>query len=505
MTEGAERATSGRLLPAAAACLAAGLLLSFAFPAVSAAPIAWVALVPLLGLAARVGPGRGAVLGLAFGVGFFGSLVVWLSIVGWAAWFAAVLIEASFIALFGAVWAVTSRVSPRWWVVLAPSLWVATEALRGVIPFRGFAWGELAQSQVAAPWLLRAAGLGGGRTVSLILVAVNVLLVRAWRARGMPRRAAFAAAAAGVLVAVPAVALVGNAVREDSGGRDTWRVAIVQGNVIEGQRIEDEHERVRRHVELTTALAGEGVDLVVWPESSVAIDPLRDPEIATMVGEAARAVDAPMIVGANLDVDEDRYLVVALLVGPDGRIVDRYQKTHLVPFGEYLPFRAVLGGRGPFRQVPRDAVPGNEGNNLVVHGTPVATVISFETDFGPLVRARIGSGARVLVVATNTSTWNRSWASIQHVAMSQVRAAENGVPVVHAALSGISAFIAPTGTIVADLGLYEEGSVVRTIAVAASSDITIYARTGDWLAIGCALIALGGLMLALRRAGTVPG
>src|SRR5947207_8969152 len=104
---------------------------------------------------------------------------------------------------------------------------------------------------------------------------------------------------------------------------------------------------------------------------------------------------------------------------------------HLVPFGEYVPGRRLLSWLPLLDQIPQDAVAAHDPKSFSVDGGEVTTVLSYEGDFGSLVRQRIGAGGRLLVVATNTSTWRRSWASAQHVAMSQVRAAENGVWVVH--------------------------------------------------------------------------
>lgn len=475
-----------------AVCAATGLALSFAFPEPSISPLAWVALAPLLVAASGTTPGRGAALGFAFGLGFFGSLIVWVSLVGWVAWTVLVLLQAAFVALFGAGWAALSRYDRRWWLVLAPALWVVTETMRASVPVVGFPWGELAQSQTSALWILQVAGIGGALTVSFLLVAVNVLVARALLAAGR-RRLFFTAWAAIVLVA-PAVFHIALTSFEPRFDVDALTVGIVQGNAVEGQRIEDERERIERHLALTRTLSG-NVDLVVWPESAVAIDPERDPAVRALVGEAARGAGAPMIVGANLDIDADHYQVVALLVSPEGVIVDRYEKLHLVPFGEYVPARAALDWLPLLDQVPRDAVAGTEAKNFAIGdvaatsgGIEIAPVISFEGDFGPLVRDRIAMGAQLLVVATNTSTWGRSWASAQHVAMSQVRAAETGVPVVHAALSGISAFIDPTGRVIEHTGLYEEAALTSVIGL--PGNMTFYARTGEWFPMSCALIVI---------------
>ncbi|MDQ3964667.1 MAG: apolipoprotein N-acyltransferase [Actinomycetota bacterium] len=456
---------------------------------------------------------HGFACGFVFGLGFFGSLLVWISVVGWIAWTVLVLMEALYLGLFGASWAVLSRADRKWWVLLAPAAWVTAEVLRASVPVVGFPWGELAQSQGVFPWLLQIAQLGGGETVSFLLVAVNACVALAFLERGVARLRWTAAGVIAIAAMVPLSFLLPAILPTGAGGDgEVLRVAIIQGNASPGVEVEDGRARVARHLRLTQALVGERIDLVVWPESSVGIDPFTDENVASMVAEAARAVDAWMIVGANLDAGEDRYNVVTLLIDPTGEIVDVYQKTHLVPFGEYVPWREALDWIPMLEQIPRDAVAGDTPKNFVVPGREgpglerleheIGTVISFEGDFGHLVRERVALGARVMTVATNTSTWKRTWASAQHLAMSQVRAAETGVPVIHAALSGISAFVYFDGTVGKRTDLYEEATIVSDVATGIGS--TVYVRTGEWLPIICTLGTISAVAAALaRRRNTV--
>ena len=491
--------------PALVICFLSGTALSFAFPEPSLAPLAWVAIAPLLVIASG-SPRRGTGYGLAFGLGFFGSLLIWIKVVGWVAWLVLVLMEALYLGAFGAAWAWVSKLDRRSWVVTAPSLWITFETLRESVPVVGFPWGQLAQSQGVFPWLLQISQIGGGKTVSFVLVAVNAMLALAITSQPAGRWRWVALAAASILVLVPLSYAIPRIDGGPSGGAiEPLRVAMVQGNASPGVRIEDERARVRRHLELTRTLADDEIDLVVWPESSVGIDPFLDDDIRSMVEEAARAVDAPMIVGANLEADEDNYKVTTLKVEPTGEVTDVYQKTHLVPFGEYVPARSTIGWIPMLDQVPRDAIPGDEPHNFTITaGTEheVATVISFEGDFGHLVRDRVANGASLIIVATNTSTWERTWASAQHVAMSQVRAAETRVPVVHAALSGISAGVNFDGTIATSSELYEEDTLV--FETTPTLDVSIYARTGEWLPILCLIVSLISVASGIRRRSTVP-
>jgi apolipoprotein N-acyltransferase len=306
-------------------------------------------------------------------------------------------------------------------------------------------------------------------------------------------------------IAAAAVIAAPLALRANRAAGEHLTAAIVQGNVPEhwsGSARDKELTILRSHVELTRALGPGAADLVVWPESSVSLDPHRDPVAAQALRGSARAVGVPMVVGGNEDIDVDRYRVVAWLVGEDGEIEDTYVKTHLVPFGEYVPGRRFLKWLPLLAQVPRDAVAAHDEKVFDVDGGAVATVLSFEGDFGSLVRDRIDRGGRLLVVATNTSTWARSWASGQHVAMSQVRAAENGVWVIHAALSGISAFVAPDGTVVKSAPLWTATTLTHDVAFA--DHASFYARTGDWFAYLCALIAFALTIAGARRRVDAP-
>jgi apolipoprotein N-acyltransferase len=472
--------------------LLSGATLSLAYPGVNAAALAWVALVPLLVAAARAPARRGLGLGLIFGTTFFGLLLMWISYVGWVAWALLVLLEAAFLGLFGLSWALVSRLESRTIrVLLAATLWVAVEYLRSISPLGGFTWGELAQSQHNLSWILGAASLGGGWTIAFLLMLVNALVAEAWhaRSRGSRRTVALLGAAAVALVAAPLVVPASPALGEPV------RIAIVQGNVprdFEGSGYAKELAIMNSHLRLTEGLASSHPDLVIWPESSVGLDAVANPDAARIITTAARSIGVPLIIGGNLDVGGTHYKVMAFEVDPTGKIVDAYQKTHLVPFGEYVPARGLLGFIPMLDQVPRDAIPSNLPTVFDVAGGKVAPVISYEGDFGSLVRERIERGGRLLVVATNTSTWGFSSASAQHLALSQVRAAENGVWVAHAALSGISAFIAPDGGVVSSTPLWKATTLMRDVRFARRT--TFYTRTGDWLPWGSIALSIAGLV-----------
>lgn len=459
---------------------ASGVVLSLAWPESGAGYLAWFALAPFLVALEARGARTGFGLGFVFGLGFFGALLWWITHAGFVAWVVLVFIQALFTGAFGSIYA-GLRLAGWWRVAAAPALWVAIEYVRSLFPVGGFTWGQIAQSQHDLLWMLRPAALAGAWLVTFMVVLMNSLLAVAFRSEGATRPVGAAAVALGVVVwplALPVPAATGASAD----------VAIVQGNVprdFAGSAFDRELAIVASHTLLTRALDSSSLDLLVWPESAVGLDIERFDEVAEMVASAARAADAPLIVGGNLDVDDEHYKVMALHISDEGTIVDRYQKTHLVPFGEYVPARVYLDWIPMLDQVPRDAIAANEPVVFDVAGGKVAPVISFEGDFGSLVRERIDAGGRLLVVATNTSTWGESWASAQHVAFSQLRAAENGVWVVHAAISGISAFIAPDGRLVSATNLWTRATLGQEVRFARSP--SFYSRTGDWFPLACGL------------------
>lgn len=484
------------------AALILGGLLALAFPEPDVTPLVFLAPAGFLFLLHGAGGRRGFWLGMLFGVGFFSVLIYWIAIIGYLALVVLVLLQSLFIGAFGSAWGSVSRQGDGalYRVAVPVAGWVTVEFARGTFPLNGFTWGQLSQAVHDSPWLLRYAGVGGSWLLAGVIIAVASLLVVVLERVGEKgaKSALAPAAAALLLLAFPLL------IPRNSAAGERVKAAIVQGNVPRDMDpgLEKELTILRSHVDLTEDLPGD-IDLVVWPESAVGIDPEREPSVAEQIVGAAREAEAPMIVGSNLDLPESRYRVVTLLVSEEGDLVDRYQKTHLVPFGEYVPARRFLDWIPALDQVPRDAIPARERVVFDLPFGPVAPVISFEGDFGSLVRTRIAAGGRLLVVATNTSTWEESWASSQHVAMSKVRAAENGVYVLHGALSGISAVITPEGKVVSETDLWEATTLIEEVRLARS--ITLYARMGDLFAYLCigGTVLLMSVRLRRRRLGTV--
>jgi apolipoprotein N-acyltransferase len=236
-------------------------------------------------------------------------------------------------------------------------------------------------------------------------------------------------------------------------------------------------------------------------------DPRTDPYVHDRLVEFARQHSAWVLANATVDAAPDgrKASNLDVLFAPNGDIAGTYAKRHLVPFGEYVPFRGLLEGWiGALKNVPRDFVTGKTSGLFDVGGSPtsrtrIATVICFESAFGPEIRSRVRDGAQVLVVSTNNRSYRRSANSAQHVAFAQMRAAETGRPVVHAAISGITAIIDADGVVHDRTNLFDR-TVVET-TVAATTGQTFYVRYGEWalLTSGVGVVIAGIVALSRRR------
>ena len=186
-----------------------------------------------------------------------------------------------------------------------------------------------------------------------------------------------------------------------------------------------------------------------------------------------------------------------VLFEPYGAVEGTYAKRHLVPFGEYVPFRHELEGHiSALQRIPRDFEPGHSPGLFEIAGHRVATIICFESAFGYQVRPLVHAGAQVIVVSTNNRSYERSANSAQHVAIGQIRAAETGRPVVQAAISGISAIIDANGVVHQHTKLFQR--TVLEATVTATTGETPYVRYGEWAIWMSAL----GLAAALVLSGT---
>jgi apolipoprotein N-acyltransferase len=466
----------------------------------------------------------GVWLGLVLGLAFFVPLLSWSGVyVGPLPWLALAGWEALHVALLGGATALTSRLPL--WPLWAAALWVADEALRGRFVLGGFPWGRLGFSQTEGP-LLSLAAYGGVPLVSFavaltgtLLAAAALALRRAWHpppgertagGRGPALRTAARTAAAALAVpAVGALAWLPLPGPSLTAGGPAATVAVVQGNVPRAGLDFNAQRRavLDNHVRQTLALAADVVagrraqpDLVLWPENSSDIDPYRNTDAAEQIDRAAEAIDAPILVGAVVEGPGRFISNTAIVWNPTDGPGDTYVKRHPVPLGEYVPARSFFRFFSADVDRVHDQYAGRKPGVLDVGGARIGDLICFEVVYDGLVHDVVRGGAGMLVVQTNNATFGFTDESAQQLAMSRLRAVESGRTVAVVATSGISAIVAPDGTVARSSSLFTPAVFVEKIAQRGST--TIATRLGaapEWV-----LTALGaGALLASVRPGLV--
>jgi apolipoprotein N-acyltransferase len=470
-----------------------GLLLALARPPFDLGPLALVALVPLFLAWRDRGPRGAAFYAFVAGAVYHGVLVSWTWYFGAVAVVPLVAALSAYWALVGAAvgWFARRGLRSPW---LIAALWVLADWAVARFPLEGFSWGEVGYALHDLPPARDVASGGGVALVSFLVVAGNALLADLWHdVRTRASRAAFVRASAGV-VAVAVVTGAIAAFRPEPVAAGPLRVALLQGND-KNRALTDEEKRedflTNSHLGLAAGIT-DPVDLIVFPESSLDNDPREDDELARELGALARRHDAWVLGNTVADAPDGRAVNLNLLYDPEGNLQGTYAKRHLVPYGERVPYRSVLERFiTELDRIPRDFVPGDEPGIFRIAGYDVATVICFESAFGYQIRPLVRDGAQVIVVSTNNRSYRRSANSAQHVAIGQMRAAENGRPVVQAAISGISALIDASGNLHAETELFERTRLEGTVT--ATSGTTWYVRYGDWIV----WLSLFGVVAAL--------
>ena len=487
----------------------AGALPALTFPEAALWWLAYVCLVPLLLLCRSATSARQALLrGWCGGAGFVLAVHHWLlpnlhvflplvAIVvgalwapwGWASWLVLRLPASG------------RRVAAA--LAVIPSGWLLIELVRSS-EYLGGPWGLMGASQWQASGVLGLAGLGGVWLVSAVVVLVNVAVtvavVMVWPgSRAGDRRTGIVATATALgLVAVGTLAW--SAAASAPSRVATAQVALVQPGVVRGAAT-----RFARGEALTRQLRGRDLDLVVWGESSVGVDLGGRPDLRRRLVVLAREVSAPLLVNVDARAaGRPGIFKSAVLVTPSGSTAQRYDKLRLVPFGEDIPLRGLLGWlAGPTEAAVEDRRRGRGPVLIDVRtardagGLEVGPLVCFESSFPDMSRELAGRGADVIVVQSSTATFQQSWTPEQHASLAAVRAAETATPVVHATLTGQSVVYDATGRPVgAPLTTGEATSAVYAVPIVTGG--TPYVRFGDWVPALASVVTVTALMYHLR-------
>lgn len=479
--------------------LLAGLLVASSMPPWGFWPGALAGAALFISLSADLRRER-FVLGLLFGLAWFGPTTAWMYFLTAPGYVIAVV----FFAVLHACAAVIGSHS-SFTKVGAHSL---VEMLRMVVPFGGIPLATLGIGQAGGP-LLSIARLGGVPLLTIVVFAIGGLVtegIRQWKRSLRSRRHWLLSAGVVIaLLALAAIAPAGNDVAPIS-------VAAVQGGGRQGTSALDvpSADVTNAHV-LASQLVdvGDAVDMVLWPENAIDVNrqPFEESAVSNLIRAEASRLQVPFVVGVTEDaefvyeVETGNFVNAQYVVMPDGSVVDRYVKVIKVPFGEYIPFRSVLESLGaPVGLIPKDAISGR--GPAVVNVPEVATlgvVISWEVFFGSRARDAVRSGGELIVNPTNGASYTWTIVQSQQVASSKLRAVETGRWVIQVAPTGFSATVNPSGEVLERSAISEQ-TVLFSMPMRRTGS-TVYTQIGD---APFAALALGLLIIPLMRSRRSP-
>jgi apolipoprotein N-acyltransferase len=474
----------------------AGTIPSIAFPEPSLSPLAFVGLVPLL-LIVRTAPDlrEAAVRSWLGGTGFLFATHLWLTpkvgpflvlvclVVGglWAPWGAAcwsLLRDRLNLARALAATAVL------------PAVWIAIEVVRS-LEHLGGPFGLLGASQWNAPPMLSLAAVGGVWAVSFVIVAVNVALT------------AGIAAYPNARVSLPALAIACIAIllgplyhslRAQPSVTDIAHVGVVQVGPTEGA-----DQRFAAGIRNSQTLVGKELDLVVWGESSVGFDLARRPDLQSPLRRLAADLNARVLV--NVDARRSGAGGIyksSMLMSSMGEVAT-YDKMRLVPFGEYIPARPVLGWVTRFTEAATEDRRRGDGVRLMRAGDIAFTpLVCFESAFPDLARSVTAAGSDLIVYQSAITTFQHSWGPEIHASLAAVRAVETGRPVVHASLTGVTAAFDARGGRIGWMSSSDHGA--RVLEMPLTTGTTAFVRLGNWVPVASiGILAIYGAVLVRRR------
>jgi apolipoprotein N-acyltransferase len=501
-----------------------GLALAAAFPKIDLNLFAWVAFVPLFYAIERQSLRR--VFGYAWMQGFvcfIGSLY-WVVIalhdfasVPSALAVLPMLLLAAIMGVYSAaaIWS-SEFIARRLGIanlLTIPIAWTALEWVRTYFPI-GFPWNLLGYAAYRNIELIQFAEFTGVYGVSALIMFFNVVAY-AVIFQVYSRRVQMAGL--GTLTAAMALAVIFGAWRvhqlSTAAPQGSLKVAMVQGDIPQSLKwdpkfLETSFEVYRAQSE---AAAQRGADLIVWPEAAATFlfqpndrypaQLADDAAYRQRLLELAARTGEPILFGAPaLGVEDNRvgFYNRAYLVSGNGKVEGWYDKIQLVPFGEYVPLRKLLGGLVNRVVVGfGDMFAGREQTLFEVHGAKLAVLICYESVFPNLTRTAVERGANILMNITNDAWYGKSSAPYQLLAMAAMRSIETKAPMVRVANTGISAVIQSDGTITARTSLFKRGT--ETEHVYWRSEMTVYTQVGDIFAETCLALTLIALGIALAR------
>ena len=478
------------------------ILLYSAFPALSFWPAAFVALVPLLQALELVKDAKTAFkAGFVWGLFFFTLLLWWLvptiSTYGKIHFLLAipvVMCLCCYLAIYPGLWAIfTKRLYMSSWsgvqlVIASASCWILLEAIRGWF-LSGFPWGAMAYSLAPVPVFIQSADIWSVYGVGFLVLFFNLsifevvrMFKKASESGVIPRGFLPLAAIFGLVLGFNSVY---GFLKINTPYKTDMQVAAVQAAIDQNKKWAPEVTKftVDRYINLTREAKERypGLRLAVWPETAMPFYFQEDSAIKEQVLKFASYSNLYILLGSPSYVfskgGEINYLNSAYVIGPNGTVLGRYHKTHLVPFGEYMPWGALTSWAKRFLPTAGDFVAGEALESIKAGPFRIGTMICFESIFPQIARKEVAKGANLLAVITNDAWFGQTPAPWQHADMAIFRAVETRRWLVRAANTGVSRIISPLGEVIVSSHLFRPEFVSARVGLCEKK--TLYVKYGS--------------------------
>ena len=391
-------------------------------------------------------------------------------------------------------------------LITAPAIWVALEYLRTYL-FSGFPWALLGYTQYKNTYFIQVADITGVYGVSFILVLTSAIIFKGSRTFFSKGKIPFREAL--FLSVIIVATFFYGFIRSDTDTKniDQTKVAVIQGNI--NQQVKWDRDYLEKTLSIYDSLSSEAVkensdiNLIVWPETAAPFYFQQRSTQRLRVENISKSLNKPILFGSPaFKKENNKYQLFnsAYLISPqeNGKKVDvigRYDKIHLVPFGEYVPLKKLLFFVSKITEGIGDFTPGQDFKALQLSNksnpsSPFAlgSLICYEVIFPNLVRQFVNEGANLLVNITNDGWYGKTSAPYQHLSAAVFRAVENKVYLLRAANTGISAIISPTGEIENSLGIFKRGFVAGKVDL--NEEKTFYSKNGDLFSIVTSLAVI---------------
>ncbi len=379
--------------------------------------------------------------------------------------------------------------------VAAPLLWVSLEFLKAHL-ISGFPWASLGYSQYKFLHIIQIADITGVYGVSFLIVAVNAALFSLFllRKEGVLRnRIRVISISSVVFLLVLSLCYGYYRLSRDYNSTDSGvKIAVLQGNIPQNLKWDRSFKRrtVDIYKRLTNEAAGHNPDLVIWPETAAPFFFQEDSQYRDEILDIASAGHTYLLFGNPAyeitDNNVQNMLNSAYLISPDRETLARYDKIHLVPFGEYVPLSKILFFIEKITEGTGDFTPGRDYVVMELPQGKFGVVICYEVIFPGLVRKFVLNGAEFMATITNDAWFGKTSAPYQHFTMAVFRSVENRIYFARSANTGISGFISPKGEILQASPIFEESLLIRNIFP--SDTKTFYTKHGDMFAYGAILM-----------------